>query len=170
MRIFITGDIDLANDEIISDYIGLFEKFECSVTLFATHCSTLLQELDSPFIDIGIHPNHYPSLCNGEGQASRVLIKELLKFYPESIGIRSHSLTISSGLINTYKELGLKYESNYLLPFMYNVHPWKCYSGMTRVPINWEDDVSWLYGFKKFNQNTFYERGFYSFNFHPFHI
>ena len=171
MKICITGDLDWANDVILRDYLDLFIDYEINLTLFSTHESELLKNNKNNLFEIGIHPNHNETLINGKGDKSKNIISSLLKIYPNSKGVRSHSLTYSSGLLNNYKDLGLRYESNYLLPFKYDIHPWKCYSGLTRIPINWEDDVIWSFGpLEKFNPYVFKDSGFYCFSFHPFHV
>jgi hypothetical protein len=170
MRIVISGDVDWACEEILTDYLDLFFKNQSKITLFATHESKLLKSMKNDLVEIGIHPNHNHSLIDGKGKSSTLLIEELLRLYPQSKGVRSHSLTYSSGLLDLYKSFGFKYESNCLLPFNFNVHPWKCYSGLIRIPINWEDDVSWHFGLNKFDTSMFKNGNFYSFNFHPVHV
>ena len=104
------------------------------------------------------------------GEKSKDVIEDLLSIFPESKGIRSHSMTCSSELLYQFKNCGLIYDSNQFFPYNWSIKPYTCFSGIRRIPYNWEDDVHFLYNRKYDYQPTINPRNFYVFDFHPIHI
>lgn len=168
-----TSDIDWAPEEVIEDFISLFEEYNVKCTLFATHDSKILKTLNPKLFEIGIHPNFNQILFSKENRNDiNDILQNLMLIYPESIGVRNHSLTYNTGLLEIYRNLGLQYESNTLIPYNINLKPYKCWSGLTRIPYNWEDDVHFLYN-KSFTLNfldNYQEEKFYILDYHPIHV
>ena len=105
-KIFITSDIDWAVDEIIVDFLSILEAYNASCTFFFTHETDVIKKMDSDFHEIAIHPNFNPSLINGEPLKAEKIIDDLLKIYPNALGVRSHSLNSSSQLSNLFRKEG----------------------------------------------------------------
>lgn len=169
-QIIFTSDIDWAPEEVILDMIELFKNYNAKCTLFATHYSDVLLSLDSSQFEIGIHPN-FNELLNGNNKNGNCkdIIEQLLKYYPEAKGVRSHSLTQSSQLLNLFQTSNLVYESNQFLPYQ-EVNPFRLWNGLIRVPFNWEDDIHYSYN-KEFTLSSVNKNeSLIIANFHPIHV
>ena len=55
-------------------------------------------------------------------------IDKLLNIFPESKGVRSHSMTSSTKLLYQFKDLGLAYDSNIFFPYNWSISPFLCFS------------------------------------------
>jgi len=168
--IAITSDIDWAPEEVIYDMVQIFESYGIKCTFFCTHYSKCLESADKNLFELAIHPNFNP-LLNGYSSSVEKILEDILNIYPNSKGVRSHSMLQSSGLLNLFSERGLIYESNYFLPYYKNVQPILLWNNMLRLPYIWEDDVHWLYNrsFEKMDIDL-QAKGLKIFNFHPIHI
>lgn len=149
-KIFLTFDIDWCSDEVLSYILDIIGKYDIKVTFFVTHESPFLKKMrDNPNIELGIHPNFNP-LLNGDfryGKNIDDVIKYYKKIVPEAVSVRSHSLTVSSPILNASEKYGLKYECNQYIPYNSNieVNPYKYINSIIRVPHFWEDDLHCLY-------------------------
>lgn len=171
--IAITLDIDWAPEAVIKDSLNLFEKYEVKCTLFATHYSPFIDQCNRNLFEVSIHPN-FNDLIDGKAHtvSASMILDELIRIYPEAKGVRSHSMTQSSKLLALFKSKGLLYDSNQFIPYNFNMKPYKCWTGIKRIPYNWEDDIHFAYG-KKFDFNfglIYNEDENYIFDFHPVHI
>ncbi|AXK53628.1 MULTISPECIES: hypothetical protein [Pseudomonas] len=174
-RLFLTLDIDWANDDVINHSIDLVEEFDVPATWFITHNTPVLERLrNNPKFELGIHPNFNP-LLKGDftnGTTASEVIDRLMQLVPEATSVRSHFMTQSSYLISLFSEKGLTHECNHFIPEQANIElkPWEHWLNMTKVPYFWEDDVvclsknnSDLYTLKK-------REGLKVFDFHPIHL
>lgn len=165
-----TIDIDWAPEEVIEDTLSLFEQYNAKCTLFSTHNSYAVIKSNKKLFEVAIHPNFNPLLTNSEKTVSAVL-SELLDIHPDAKGVRSHSMMQSSIILQEFADKGLIYEANHFLPYHQNIKPFKLWTGMVRIPYNWEDDVHWTYGhtFESSRMNL-EDDGLIVFDFHPIHI
>jgi hypothetical protein len=168
--IAITVDIDWAPEEVIEDTISFFKESNIKCTFFCTHKSHILERADKNLFELSIHPN-FNFLLEGKVGTAEKIIDDLLNIFPESIGIRSHSLMQSSVLLNLFAKKGMKYECNQFLPYARNVQPTVLWNGLLRLPFIWEDDTHWMYH-KNFSSLDIDldQGGLKIFNFHPIHI
>jgi hypothetical protein len=169
-KYFFTSDIDWAPEEVIEDTLALFAKYDAKITLFATHKSEQILNSDRNYVEVGIHPNFNGIMFKGDSQRPEKILNELLAFYPEAIGVRCHSVMQSSGLVNLFRSFGMLYESNTFLPYCTSIKPYKCWTGITRIPYNWEDDVHFTYGYDFNSDNLAKNCEFKIYDFHPIHI
>lgn len=175
--LYLTLDIDWVHDDILADTIDLVEAHRFSATWFATHDTPLLSRLrNNPNFEIGIHPN-FNFLLNGDARAGRdaaEVVDRLLAIVPEAKSVRSHSATQSSGLLDLFTNRGLTHECNSFIPVQSGIElkPWRLWSGLTRVPYFWEDDVACLYGPADLQtmENLARSGGIKIFDFHPIHV
>lgn len=146
--IIFTSDIDWAHDEVLEEIVEIFNRYNIQCTFFATHKSSVIKELEKEeLFEIAIHPNFNPLLTGTSQLSDKEVLEELLSIYPNAKGVRSHSMTQNSRLLNLFTDLGLLYDSNQFLPYQkVELYPhW--YGDLIRVPYNWEDDVHFEYGF-----------------------
>lgn len=166
-----TSDIDWAHEDVIDDIISIFEKYNVKCTFFSTHHSPRLANASKKLFEIGIHPNFNRLLSGESAKTPADVINELLEIHPNAKGIRSHSMTQNSDLLNLFVEKGLIYDANIFLPYQTGLKPFTAWNGLVRIPFNWEDDVHWTYGhnFESWNINLL-DEGLVVFDFHPIHI
>jgi hypothetical protein len=174
---YLSIDIDWAHDEVLADTIDLVEEYRVPVTWFITHNTPLLARLRShPDFELGIHPN-FNFLLSGDARAGRdavEVVDRLMTIVPEAKSVRSHSTTQNSGLLDIFVSRGLTHECNVFIPVQANMmlKPWRLWSGLTRVPYSWEDDVACLFGPHgdwPMNQ-LIAQQGIKVFDFHPMHV
>jgi hypothetical protein len=170
--IIFTSDIDWATEEVTAEMLAIFEKYQAKCTLFVTHPSQVLQNCNRNLFEIGIHPNFNALLDNNNPQhkTQDTILDELLSWYPEAKGVRSHCMTQSTPILSKFAKKGLLYDANHFLPYQ-KINVFKLWNGMWRIPYNWEDDIHYLY------ENSFDEIGMklnnedlFVFDFHPIHI
>ena len=165
-EICLTFDVDWAPDETIRPIIDILESSNLRATFFATHESKLLNELNPELFEVGIHPNFNNSYDN-----PKEIIQSLRNIYPNAVGQRSHSLHVSSHILQACSELGFKYESNIFLPMHEGLHPVQRFKNLYSIPIYWSDDKHIELG-TSFNVNliAYRDPGLKVLNFHPIHI
>lgn len=161
-------DIDWAPDFMICEALELFAKNSVPCTIFATHGSKYLDRLGDQF-EIGIHPNFNECLLGNSSKNASDIMDEILEIYPDSKGLRSHSMTQSSPLLKIFKEKGLIYDSNQFLPYQ-RVLPYRSWDGLIRIPYNWEDDIHYEYGHDFADLRINFETEFLIMDFHPVHL
>ena len=174
---FLTLDIDWVHDDILADTIDLVEECQVSATWFVTHDTPLLARLSgNPSFELGVHPN-FNYLLEGDSRAGRdaaEVLDRLLTIVPDAKCVRSHSTTQSSGLLDLFMRRGLTHECNSFVPVQSGIElkPWRLWSGLTRVPYCWEDDVACLYGGEEVlpMKQLVSLGGIKVFDFHPAHV
>ena len=175
-NIYLTFDLDWCSDEILSYTLDILEKYDLKATFFITHKTKLLNRMrENPKFELGIHPN-FNFLLKGDFRYGKN-IDEVIKFYkkivPEALSARSHCLTQSSLILESYEKFGIIFECNNLIPFSSKVElvPYPHWTKkLIRIPFFWEDDVHCMYKWS-FNVDKFKDyRGIKVFNFHPLHI
>ena len=136
MNISITLDVDWAHDAVIDDTLSLLEKYSVNATFFSTHYTTTLENLNDKKYEIGIHPN-FNFLLSGQARSAKSILEEMMVLYPNALGMRSHSLTQSSLILDYAKESGIMYDSNIFHPKQ--PLPFRDYSGLVRLSHCWVD-------------------------------
>jgi hypothetical protein len=181
-RLFLTFDIDWANDDVLKDTIHLVEQADVAATWFVTHKTPVLERLsENPKFEVGIHPNFNPLLSGSHdaGRNAEEVVQRCLEIAPGAKAVRSHSMTQSSVLLEVFKESGLTHDANHFVPYSTGIElkPWLSWNGLVRVPYSWEDDVHILYDSIGIRQDcprgiaiNRSDRGLKVFDFHPVHI
>ena len=165
--IALTFDIDWAPDFILNDLIELLEKHSVKGTFFATHKSKVIDNIILANHEVGIHPNFNPNF-EGKGKHFKTVIDELLYFYPNSQGVRFHSLGHNSHCIAYCSDKGIKYDSSIYFPLQ--TEPYLDYSGIYRVPHQIADLQLVINGRIDISFDIYNPKLLYVFDFHPFHI
>jgi hypothetical protein len=165
-EIYLTFDVDWAPDEVMAPLVEMLKEANLKATFFATHASELLAGLSEDQFEIGLHPNF--NHANGNFKEP---IQTLKGHYPQARGGRSHSLFVSSHILQLYIDHGLKYESNIFMPLHEGLHPVLRFEDFISIPFYWSDD-------KHLSLKTPFEieelgletRGMKVLNFHPMHV
>ena len=144
-KIFITFDIDWAEEFIIDDTLNLLQRYNIPATFFTTHQSSSLEFISSDEnIEIGIHPNFKP-LLNSETNKNYIEeeLDRLLKIVPDAKSVRSHCLIQGSPFEMIFRNKGITHQSNIFVPSYSEIilKPWRSNNGLIQVPYGWEDDV-----------------------------
>lgn len=180
-KLFLTFDIDWANDDVLNDTIDLIECYDVAATWFATHETQVLDRLrENPKFEVGIHPN-FNFLLEGKhnaGRSASEIVQCLMSIVPQAKTVRSHSMTQSSAILNIFKDFGLTHDANHFIPNHSGLElkPWMLWNGLCRVPYSWEDDVHILYEVNGIQQRSTLDIalsasvGLKAFDFHPIHV
>ena len=104
----ITLDVDWAPDDILAEAIEKIVRHDIKLTVFATHATTVLQDLDPAQVEIGVHPNLLP-MRSDDFPAMERAMRDLRDSFPEAAGIRCHSLVQSTKLLDLFAEMGFLY-------------------------------------------------------------
>lgn len=177
-KIYLTFDFDWASDEILLYALDIIEKFDINATFFVTNETKVLERFRSnPKIELGIHPN-FNNILDGhslEG-GSKKIIDNFKKIVPESVSVRSHSLTQNSKILELFKESRFSHDCNLFIPYHSNIElkPFEHWNNIIRVPSFWVDDVFCL---KNENSLEYWDakrfllfKGLKVFGFHPIHV
>lgn len=173
--IAITFDTDWAPDELVDYCVELCLEYRVKVTLFCTHPgedvsrkSTNLMKRGYPKdTELAIHPKFV------RGVSFRETLALLSEEYPDAKGVRSHSILVGWEIIQAYEEVGIQYDSNFLLhfksvwPFFYT----GANNGVLELPIYFMDQPYCGFASPKFHSSVFnIKRGLRVFDFHPIHV
>lgn len=174
-KVFITFDLEWANDDVLGFVLDILEESNVKATLFVTHVTPLLDRMrGNPNLELGVHPN-FNYLLEGDfrlGRHYREVVEHYVKIVPEAVSIRCHALAQQTSLLNLFSSVGLKYDCNLLLPLACgSVRPFLHFDGkLIRVPFIWEDDVHLLTALD-WNLETYLRaKSIRVFNFHPIHV
>ncbi len=165
--ISVSFDIDWALDPVIEECLIPLEKAGISATFFATHESKILSDLDNGIHEVGIHPNFMPNF-HGKGRPFKEVIDELLFLFPNSKGVRFHSLGYAAQIISYCKDQGLEYDSSVFLPMQ--VEPYRDDLGFGRVPFFRSDFQMILEKNLSLSLSEYNPHLHLGFCFHPIHI
>lgn len=170
MKVFaFTLDIDWATEGVIYETVKQFSENKIKCTLFCTHKSDVIANIDTKLFEIALHPNYNFIFGDKPGSIEKTFDK-LHSIFPQAQGVRAHSGTQSTTLSEFYASKGMKYESNAISPYCSNLKPFKLWNGLYRIPFNWEDDVHYLYGNSFTNCKMNLRNKYNIFNFHPIHV
>ncbi len=163
----ITLDVDWVNDEILEDYLKLLDDHKIKATLFCTHKI----KLKTGNHELALHPN----LRDNHNYLPE--IKKLKRIYPKVKGVRAHGMVSIYNLHKIYHELGLKYESNWVMYNCHGIKPVMMVFSMLELPIFFMDgthlvmckakDPKLKFGLKQFDLE---KKGLKVFGFHPIHL
>ncbi|WP_299455606.1 hypothetical protein [uncultured Microscilla sp.] len=174
-KIFLTFDIDWASDEVLNFTIDILEESKAKATFFCTHETKVLDRVrKNPDFEIAVHPN-FNFLLNGDHRYGSN-VKEVAQYYmdivPESVTLRSHSLTQNSQILEVFCDLGIRSDCNLLIPLEAGETKPFLYSNnrLLRIPYIWEDDTAILYRNSTKVTDYLQHDGLKVFDFHPIHV
>ena len=109
-------------------------------TLFVTHdCPSLGRLRSSGAFELGWHPNFLPGSSHGEGVDA--VLDTLAAIVPEARGARAHTLMRGTPILEAYKRRGLRYDAADLHDGVTGLTVFQSWTGLSRIPIWFEDDV-----------------------------
>jgi hypothetical protein len=160
----ITIDTEWVPQELLDETVKLLDDYSIQSTLFITNNYDFTNMSEH---ELSIHPNFYQ-----DGEISEIL-KKTISLLPanHSLGSRSHGLFSSTKMFVEYEKLGIKYDSNYFIPFATNPEPF-IFDGIdvVEIPIFFADDNKLQSQDFKFNSIHLNDSGTKVFLFHPSHI
>ena len=172
-------DMDWAIDEVINDALDLIEGAGVRATFFVTHNTPVLERMrQSPAIALGLHPNFNPLIDKKEDALHPdQTLSEIKAIVPEARVLRSHSMTHSGRWLEKYEGLGVTHISQYYMPGIKIIQPFKHLNGLVEVPIYFADD-GYISDLDHRHQGRLSNReilekdpdGIKVYNFHPIHI
>ena len=174
-RIFITLDIDWANDLVLKDTIDIISQYGARATFFTTHDTPLNSLLCSnEDFELGIHPN-FNFLLNGDfekGANFNQILDNTHSYAPFSTSVRSHSITQNGPILDAFVNKGISHDSNDYIPeySLIELKPWKTANGLIKVPYCWADEHAFTGKHINSFQDIFKNTGLTVFDFHPIHI
>jgi hypothetical protein len=145
-KIFLTIDLEWANDEVINFLVDLLIQHDVKATFFLTHYSKAVKRIlhYKKNFSVGLHPNYNNLLDNREEKKSdyrKIFLNLFYKFKGIKM-VRSHSLVNSSKLTSFYKKKGIKFVSNELCYKINKLKPWEDFNKIVNLPIIWADDIA----------------------------
>lgn len=149
-RVYLTFDVDWADDEVLTHVLDKLRQHDCKATFFVTHDSPLIRRLkEDPQFERGIHPNFNRILFPDDTPSSNgvnAILEQLKTIVPEAVSVRSHSLVHGTVLSNEFSRHGLQIDCNLYIPCSEaeGVRPWAFWNGMLYVPFVWSDYIDAL--------------------------
>ncbi len=174
-KVFLTFDIDWANNDVLMSTIDIIEKYNIKATFFVTHRTELLERMNkNKNIELAIHPN-FNYLTNGDFRYGKN-IDEVLAYYkeivPDAISLRSHDIFQKSQLFNILPDFNIKYDCNLYVPITGGaVKPFShSNNNIVRVPFIWEDGDHCRYNWGWSVDEYLSTESVKVFDFHPIHV
>lgn len=136
-------------------------------TLFVTHpCPSLTHLRSVGRFELGWHPNFLPGSSHGD--TTEEVLDTMAGWVPEARGARAHCLIRGTPYLQAYRARGLVYDAADILDGAPNLAPFVSWTGMTRLPIWFEDDVHIARGLPcALSALALEQPGMKVFNFHP---
>jgi len=138
----LTFDTDWAPDFVLRELVDELDRFGLKATFFATNPTDVLAESDR--LEIAWHPNFMPG--SSHGATTDEVLETCRKWFPRSVGMRSHGLIQSSNLLRALSRHGLRYDSNLLLYDLPYLQPFATFYDIVRIPYVWSDASHLLTG------------------------
>ena len=109
-------------------------------TLFVTQrCPSLATLRAEGRMELGWHPNFLPGSSHGATVAE--VLDTMEAIVPEAVGARAHGLMRGTSLLLAYRDRGLRYDAADIHDGVRGLAPFSSWTGVTRLPIWFEDDV-----------------------------
>lgn len=142
--VYVTMDMDWANDGVLSDTLALVEYLRIPVCFFITNDTPLLDKLrHHPLLTLGIHPNFLPLLSGQTSKTYLETLSEMKVLVPEAKVIRCHALVDATPVLMAAREMGFEADMNLFIPLSSGIvlKPFNHFSGLKRLPFFYEDDA-----------------------------
>lgn len=173
--VYVTMDMDWANDGVLADTIALVEQLNIPVCFFVTNQTPILETLrQHPLFTLGIHPNFLPQMNGQSSKSFREVIAEMMELVPEAKVIRCHALVDATPILAAAREMGFYADMNLFIPASSGITlaPFAHFTGLKRLPFFYEDDAWTLEANAMGPEDhlTSPADSLRIFNFHPIHL
>ena len=173
--VYITMDIDWADDGVLADTVELVNRLDIPVCMFVTHDTPMLTTFRKDLhFTLGIHPNFLPQLSGQTDKSYQQTLEELLVIVPEAKVMRCHALVDATPILIAAKKMGIRADMNLFIPFSSGIplQPFRHFSGLKRLPFFYEDDAWALEADHPSPEQHILNTGsgLSIFNFHPIHL
>ncbi len=167
MTVHLTFDLDWAPAWATAWLGDLIGQHGLRGTFFVTlACEALSGLRRSGAAELGWHPNFLPG--SSHGSTVDEVLDSMVALVPEAAGARAHTLMRGTPLLLAYRARGLSYDAADLHDGVANLAPFVSWTGLTRLPIWFEDDVHLQRGLPMRLASLDLERpGLKIANFHP---
>lgn len=136
MQVALTFDTDWAPDFVLEHVFEILESFDLPSTFFFTNqTGTKIPRS----VEVGLHPDF--RAASPQGQSTEEILDNMLNWFPDAVGIRSHRWYWDYGLYELLPERGVKYDSSVFLPLDSGVSPNIAYGPLVRFPVWWTDNL-----------------------------
>ena len=140
MTVHLTFDLDWAPPWATAYLCDLLVTHGLRGTFFVTHdCPALPRLRASGCAELGWHPNFLPG--SSHGATVEAVLDTMSRLVPEAVGARAHTLMRGTPLLLAYRERGLRYDAADIHDGVAGLEPFVSWTGLTRLPIWFEDDV-----------------------------
>ena len=138
--IHLTFDQDWAPSWATERLAETIERAGLRATLFVTHdCASLPALRAGGAFELGWHPNFLPGSSHGD--SVEAVLDYLAAIVPEARGARAHTLMRGTPILEAYKRRGLRYDAADLHDGVSGLEVFRSWTGVSRIPIWFEDDV-----------------------------
>ncbi len=171
--IYVTMDMDWANDGVLAEIIALIDALDIPVCMFVTHETPALADLrHDPHFTLGVHPNFLPQMNGQTAKTYRDSLGEMCQLVPEARVIRCHALVDATPILVTARQMGFKADMNLFIPFSSGIclSSFDHFSGLKRLPFFYEDDAWTFERVQASPAEHLTAEGLKIFNFHPIHL
>lgn len=175
LPLFLTIDLDWADDEAIDLTADILMATGSRATWFATHRSSAVERLlERPDqFEVGIHPNYLPASTHGASVEE--VLEHMLDLFPEAVSSRSHSVYQSGPqLAHMRAHSPIRVDSSQFLPEQHHVQPFEHLTPagpLMRLPFVWADDYEMLKPKPEWRPDRLLSNpGYQVLLFHPVHI
>ena len=170
--LFLTFDIDWVCDDVLDFCLELLSALKIKATFFVTHHTSLLEEIRKNGHELGIHPNINAEPSHSDNRTINGNLDKLMTIVPDATSVRCHGLTRSNKLSTIFRNLGLRLESNFFLPFeICRIEStFESPKGLLQAPYNFGDYYHCLLNRSPEMSSYFSSSNLKILNFHPIHL
>ena len=174
-QIFLTFDIDWAENAAFIDLLELCEHYGVKATFNLTHHTKIIGKIreNSAFYEAAIHPNFLSGSNHGTNEEE--VLQYCKNLVPDALSVRTHCVYQHGKLFSKINELfsSTMVDSSVGMQGIPNIPVFRDYNEagcMIRIPHIWSDDY-YLLGKEKINPLPLLDvEGCKVFLFHPVHI
>jgi hypothetical protein len=137
--VVITADQDWAPEWAAGVFINAVEDLQIPVHCFRTNKTKSIDDAQGRgVITNGWHPNFKPFSSHGKDYAE--VIDTMTSMFPDCTTVRCHSYFESTEIWQLLFKAGIRFESHGNTNLENNIRPIKMMTGLTRLPVFFEDD------------------------------
>jgi len=168
----LTCDVDWASEACTEHLLDVAARFGIRPTVFVTHASEAVRRAAAAGrVELAAHPNFTPGTTQGEGVEA--VIDYVRTLAPDAVAVRCHRHFTGPQIETALARRGFRLDSTTYHHLEPDITAETLPSGLTRLPVFFEDDCHWQAGFSwRFADHAaaFFSPGLKVLNFHPFFV